>query len=153
MAKPEKRAATAAVPTAQDKAKVKPSHTEVLKRRVERVKRLKAFKKKRKQKFQLVKAATKKIPRSERTAVKKVKVKNQKKNELAVDMDTAEVKAEKKRIHDLKIAAKRDRRQKRKEAKKNKKKKKMAGVEERREKRVAERNARKAQATAGDERS
>ncbi|KAJ2331212.1 hypothetical protein GGI00_003355 [Coemansia sp. RSA 2681] len=142
MAKPEASAAAA------PQGKGKPSHTEVLKRRVERVKRLKEFKKKRKQKFELFKAAAKKIPRSERTAAKKVKVKNQKKNELPADMDTAEAKAEKKRIHDLKIAAKRDRRQKRKEVKKNKKKKKMAGVEERRVKRVAERNARKAQAVS-----
>ncbi|KAJ1898200.1 hypothetical protein H4S04_008611 [Coemansia sp. S16] len=152
MAKPETTTTASAAAVAAAKGKVKPSHTEVLKRRVKRVKKLKEFKKNRQQKFQQFKAAAKKIPRSERTAVKKVKVKNQKKNEVPAEMDTAEAKAEKKRIHDLKIAAKRNRRVKRKEVKKNKKKKKMAGVEERKEKRVAERNARKAQTaeTGGD---
>ncbi|KAJ2813132.1 hypothetical protein FBU31_007487 [Coemansia sp. 'formosensis'] len=147
MAKPTTTTTGAAAASAAMQKKAKPSHTEVLKRRVERVKKLKEFKKKRKQKFQQVKAAVKKIPRGERTAAKKVKVKNQKRNEVPAEMDTAEAKAEKKRIHDLKIAAKRDRRVKRKEVKKNKKKKKMAGVEERKVKRVAERNARKAQTT------
>ncbi|KAJ2262173.1 hypothetical protein GGI01_001732 [Coemansia sp. RSA 376] len=116
MAKPETTTTASAAAVAAAKGKVKPSHTEVLKRRVKRVKKLKEFKKNRQQKFQQFKAAAKKIPRSERTAVKKVKVKNQKKNEVPAEMDTAEAKAEKKRIHDLKIAAKRNRRLKRKEA-------------------------------------
>ncbi|KAJ2327474.1 hypothetical protein GGH92_010042 [Coemansia sp. RSA 2673] len=105
------------------------------------------FKKKRKQRFEEFKAAAKKLPRSERTA-QKVKVKNQKKNEVPSHLVSEDDKAKKKLAHDAKVAAKRERRLKRKEVKRSKKIKKMAGVEERREKRVADKKARAAQEKA-----
>ncbi|KAJ2471173.1 hypothetical protein GGI02_002452 [Coemansia sp. RSA 2322] len=129
------------------KAAGKPSHTEVLKRRVQKVKKHKEFKKKRKQRFEEFKAAAKKLPRSERTA-QRVKVKNQKKNEVPSHLVSEDDKAKKKLAHDAKVAAKRERRLKRKEVKRSKKIKKMAGVEERREKRVADKKARAAQEKA-----